>query len=260
MQSEHAPVAFFSFHFYAATSATETDANSLGAITGDRFLNRLKEAHQILTMLRPGQDIPIWVDELGFNEASYGKVDVRGSTPICYAFTSDAFATAEAQNVALLSQFELVSNEQVGIINYQSNQFQRPYWLYRTLAKQIPVGSTIYPVTVDHSDQLVAVAAIAPDGGSLNILVGNIAIAHAADVSGPGVPKVVRIALNGLPAAAGTLAARASVWRFDPTTPVSTMPAADTVPLYAPAAGQIAIEVPVAGYSASIISIPLTHK
>jgi hypothetical protein len=258
MANVHAPVAFFSFHFYAAGSATETDADSLAAVTGDRFLKRLKEAHAILHDLRPGQNIPIWIDEVGFDEAAHAAVDVRGSTPICYAFISDTFATAESQGVALLSQFELVSNEQLGLINYQTNQVQRPYWLYRVLAKQIPPGSTLYPVAIDQPDQLVAVAAIAPDGGSLNLLIGNIAVAHPTDVNGAGVPKVVRIALNGL--TRSRLGATATVWRFDATTPVSAMPTPNAVPLIAPASSQAAIEVPVGGYGASVVSIPITRS
>lgn len=250
---EHAPLGFVSFHFYAAMSATESDASALGAVTGDRFLNRLIQVHQILAQLRPGQDIPIWIDELGIDETALPPLDVRGVAPISYAFISDSFAVAEAQNVSLLSQFLLVSNAQFGLINQQTNQWYRTYWFYRSLAQDFPPGSTLLPMSIDNSQQLVGVAAITPNKRSIQILIGNIQVAQPTDVNGTGVPKIVRLTFTGsLPG----MRSQASVLSFNATTSATALPAAQQIALFT-TNGNPAIQVPVGGYGATLISVPL---
>lgn len=257
--NETAPLDFFSFHFYAARSRLETDAYDLGEVTGDRFLNRLIVNRQMLNELRPGQHIPFWIDELGFNENSLDIVDPRGSSPVGYAFIADSFATAEANGVALLGQFALLGNAQLGLVDIKTLQTYRPYWLYRVLATQFPPGSTLWPVQVDRSDQLVGVASTSPDAKTLNLLVGNIQVANTNDVNGKGVPKEVRVVLLGTTEAQrlALTKAVATVWRFDAQAIATGIPTPQTVPLFKLANGQMAIEVPIGGYGVSIISIPL---
>ncbi len=183
-------------------------------------------------------------------------VDVRGTAPISYAFISDTFAVAEAQNVSLLSQFQLVSNAQLGIINL-SNQPVVSDVLVLSLARAgFPPGSTLLPVHVDNSQQIVAVAAIAPQGGQPACVVANIQVAQPTDVNGPGVPKIVRLTFTGsLPG----MRPSASVLAYDATTSSSAFPTPQQATLVS-ANGAQTMQVSIGGYGATLISIPIALK
>lgn len=256
VQDETAPLDFLSFHFYAATSPQETDAQTLAQVTGPRFLDRLTANRQLLDQLRPNQHIPIWITELGIDEVSFLPMDPRGNDPIGYAFIADSFATAEANGVGVLDQFSMVSDAQYGVINIQTNQRFPVSWLYQQLSQQFPPGATLLPVALAGARGVVALAALAPDGQSLRLLLGDLQPASPTDVDGHGVPMTIRVTIA--PGAHHLAGAAAIGWRFDATTlGLGAMPPAQSVPVVALPSGQVAVQMSLAGYGAAIITIPL---
>lgn len=254
-----APLDFFSMHFYAANSYTEPDTSVFNAVYGPRFLQRLIAVHKMLQQYKPGQNIPIWVDELNFDEASTFPIDLRGTSPVSYPFIASAYVTAQYQGVALLDEFTLTSDAQFGLIDITTNQSYRPYWLYRLLAQEFPPGSTLLPVTVDARSGNVALAAIAPDGQSLRLLVANLTAAHATDVSGAGVTRTIPIALTGTYQGRHLDTSQNSVmvWNFDATTPAQGLPTATTTSLGLAEDGSAHLIESVKGYGVQLLSIPL---
>lgn len=254
--NEHAPLDFFSFHFYAATDPQEPDAQVLGAVTGDRFLQRVIANRQMLDQLRPGQHIPIWIDEVGFNEIAHAPFDLRGAEPISYAFVADTFINAEQQGVAMLDQFHILGNAQLGLLDINSLQPYRQYWFYRLLAQLFPPGLTLYPVSVSGSGgALIALAALTPDRQSLRILVANLQVAHAADVNGSGVPHTVRLVVYT--AGLGPAQLPATLWQLDATAPSQASPVSTTLHIIAFDHGTFEAQVSLKGYGAALLSIQL---
>jgi hypothetical protein len=97
-------------------------------------------------------------------------------------------------------------------------------------------------------------AALAPDGTSLRLLVANLAVAHSSDVNGQGVPHTVHITLTGGNQHASSTA---SMWSFDATTDPGQPVAAHSVPVSLDGSGQAYLQLTLAGYGVAIVQIPL---
>jgi hypothetical protein len=259
IEDEHAPLDFLSFHFYAARYSTDPDSEIFNEVTGSRFLDRLTANRKLLDQVHPGQHIPIWITEMNLDENSTLPSDVRGTSPVEYAFLVDALVTAEYQGIGLIDQFNAVSSPEFAMINYKTYQYYGTAWFYQQFSRLFPAGSTLLPVTTGQQSNVKALAMISPDHKSLHLLVGNIQVASQSDKNGAGVPKEVRITLTGSFQGLHVSAnATASVWNFNAHTPPQQMPASQPIGFFTPGAGQIAMQVPLMGYGAAMISIPLS--
>lgn len=254
----HEPLNFLAFHFYAIGDAQTPDQDIFNAVYGPRFADRLNAAHQILATEKPGQAIPIWIDEVGVNEVSHLPSDPRGTSPLAYAFISEVFALASTQQVALLVQFPLVGTNQLALLDEQSHQIYRPFWFYELLARAFPPGAALVPLATPAGSGLVGLAAIAPDGQSLRLLVANSRVAHATDVGGTGVPTPVHLTMIGR--WQGTTippGATATAWAFDAAASDKGLPAPCAIGVTVNGAAPPAFNVVIGGYGAMIIDLPL---
>ena len=251
MHDETAKLDFFSLHFYGATSAQEPDQLVFASIYGPRFAQRLAALRTIVPA-----SIPLWVDELNINEASSATdIDPRGTSPVIYPFLAASLTTAMIAGVSVVDQFNLLSDQQFGLINSATNTITRPYWFCRVFAQQFPAGSHLLHIAVPGGISLLAV--ITPDGRQLHILIGNVMARNAADVNGPGLAQMVHLALTGAwDGRRIDTAHHSTLWTFDAASPVTTLPSATNVTLQS-AAGGTTVALPLPGDSALILSIPL---
>ena len=242
---------FFSLHFYGATSAQEPDQLVFASIYGPRFYQRLVALRTFVPA-----SIPLWVDELNINEASTPTdIDPRGTSPVIYPFLAASLTTALQQGVALVDQFNLVSDEQFGLVNISTNAITRPYWLCKLFSAEFPPGSQMLHIAVPGGVSILAV--INPVGTELRILMGNVTAQTTTDVNGPGLLQILNFALSG------TVQGRhidtthkSTMWTFDATSPIVAMPTPVAVGLHSvPGGATLSVALP--GDSAIVLSIPL---
>jgi len=250
--SVQSPLDFLTFHYYAVGKASDTDAALFAAADGPRLYDRLVAANQIIASVKPG--LPIWIDEVGVNEASYGTVDGRGTSPLSYAFFTQVFVMAQNEGIALLGQFPLVGTVQFGLLDSTTLKSYRTLWFMQRLAGLFPPGIGELPITGLGNTGLIAMAAIAPDGKHLRVLIGNRRVLHANDVGGTGSAATVKLTFAGnAHLYAVTAGSTAQVWGFDATTSPQSAP----TPCQATATDN-ALTVTVGGYGATMLDLPLS--
>jgi hypothetical protein len=256
IENETAPLDFFSLHYYGGINYQEPDAKIFTDLTGARLVGRLVALRQLLQKYHPGENIPFWVDELNVDEASTLPIDVRGTDAFAYPFLADTFVRAEQNGVTLLDQFSLFSDAQFGMLDINSYQIYRPYWLLKLFSQEFPPGATLLPVTMDSRLGVVAMAAIAPDGKSLHVLLGNVQTATTTDVDGKGVVEPITLNLSGTYQGLST-SQNATLWTFDHDTPATGMPAPQSLTLTATSTGGMTLPETLSGYGVQILTIPL---
>jgi hypothetical protein len=252
-----APLDFFSCHFYAIGSQRAPDAEAFTATTG-AFAHRLALARSALDARFPDKAIPIWVDEVGFNEIAVYPVDPRGAASVGVAFAATSFVIAAQHEIGQFIQFPFLGNAQLALVDNKTQQPYVPLRFYQVLARTFPAGVRILPSTLTSASGLQTIAAIAPDGKSLRVLIANTAVAAATDVNGHGIPTTVRVrlagAVHGLLPHAGEAA---TAWTFDATTDATKPAPSHPLPIFADDGGTLSVQTPLAGYGVAIIQIPL---
>jgi hypothetical protein len=249
IEDEHAPLNFLSFHFYAGNEPTEPDEQVITAINGPRFLLRLQHIRTWLAQYDPHQTIPIWVDESGLSENSTFPIDPRGAEPINYAVTADTFITAATNDVTMLSQFPVVGDAQLGLVDAKTAQLYRTYWLYLLLRAQFPPGSHILATQVQGTPRVTAFAALLPDEHAIQVLIVNDKAANTTVIGGVGIPISVAVRLQGAPSGQH-IASSGTEWSFTAQTTLGAIPPAKNV--------NWATTQTITGYGAIILSIPVT--
>jgi hypothetical protein len=245
------PLNFLSFHFYAIGSQKDPDATIFNEVVGTRLLDRLTAIQAILRQEKPGEDIPLWLDELGFNEISRLPIDPRGTSLLAYAYVADVFTLLEQQRVALYGQFPVLGNAQQGLANYQTYAIYPIFWLYVQVAHAFPPGMRLLPTSA-HAG-LSTLAALTPDKKDLRLLLGNVQVKSPTDNNGTGVAQPVCVVINGLPAGVHT----ARVWSYDAQTLAHSGPAAAQTVALGHTATTATLALPLGGYSATVIDISL---
>jgi hypothetical protein len=252
-----APLDFLSFHFYAIGDPKTPDPVAFEQIQ-ENFVHRMQFVRRVLDQTFPGKHVPIWVDEVGYNEIARLPVDPRGAAPVGCAWLAATFAAAEYQHATMFSQFPFLGNAQLALINSASRQPFVPYWIYQVLAKEFPVGVLIVPIQSPDGSGIVGAAGIAPDGTSARIVLANTLVAHPTDINGKGIPREVQVNLTAaFRSHAPKANALATVWRFDATTSGASMPATHTLPIFTTSSGALAVQDHMGGYAVDIIQIPL---
>ncbi len=257
VQAVQQPLDFLSFHAYAISNTADPDQNIFTALNGPRLLQRLIAAKQLLAARYPGKHVPIWIDELGLNEVSRPPADPRGTEPIAYAFNAAVYAIFAQQGIDYFGQFPLVGTNQLALIDYKTAQIYRTYWFFLLLARAFPVGSTLYPLSGPDGDGIVGLAAIAPDGQSLRVMIGNSQVAHPADHDGSGVPVMIHLTLSsaaGNPLNTGNVG---TTWNFDASAPTDGLPTPCIQNTQRVNATSTSLTFAVGGYGATFIDIPL---
>ena len=253
-----APLDFLAFHFYSIGNQKTPDPVAFKTITTD-FQHRLMYVRTVLDQTFPNRRVPIWVDEVGYNEIARLPVDPRGAAPVGCSWLAATFAMAEYQHVDLLAQFPFLSSAQLGLIDNTSLQPFIPYWMYLLFASKFPPGTNLIPVSIPSSSGIVGLATVSPDRHFVRLVLANTVVANPQDVNGKGVPRIVQVNLTGafatLTPHVGTAA---TVWRFDATTSRTAMPASKSLTLFAGANGSMIVEDTLAGYGVDVIEIPLT--
>jgi hypothetical protein len=252
LQDVTQPVAFVSIHFYPTGDLNEPDQAVLQQVT--------TTYHQIVAGVQnvmKGKHIPLWVDELGFNESSRLPIDPRGTSPIAYAFIADIFTQSAVLGVAQVDQFPFASNAQYGELDEKTGQPFRTYWLYRRLSQAFPPGSQLLAVTTLPTG-ITALTALSPDRHTLSILLDNMRAAHAKDVNGPGVSQSVCIDLLNTHAGIGLpFGAPATAWTFDASTPPNDAPPSATQWLLNAGQDHLFFQEQLTGYSATLVQLPI---
>ncbi len=248
------PVGFLSIHFYSTGDRRQPDEAVLQNLT-DGYSETIDAVQRLMHQMK--RNIPLWVDELGFNESSVLPVDPRGSSPIGYAFAADAFIQGEVRNVAQINQFPFAGNQQNGLVDFKTSQPFRTYWLYVMLAHAFPPGSQMLAMTHLPSG-VVALSAIGADRQKLHILLVNMRAASAKDINGHGVPHTVCIDLVNKHAGVGLpFGAPATEWTFDATTPINDLPTSSTQWLINAGQDHLIFQEQLSGYSATLVELPL---
>jgi hypothetical protein len=254
LQNVTQPVGFISIHFYSTASLHEPDAAVLARLSAN-FQQYIDGVRQVIAHAK--QRPPLWVDELGFNESARLPVDPRGTSPISYTFAANAFMTAITHGVAQVDQFPFVGNTQSGLIDITNAQPFRTYWLYVMLARDFPPGSQIL-LYKQLASGVSALVVMSPDRQKLDLLLSNPIAAHASDVNGHGVSHGICIDLVnehqgvGLP-----FGAPATAFTFDATTPINDLPTSSNQWLVNAGQDHLIFQEQLAGYSATIIELPL---
>ncbi len=257
IQDVQEPLDFLSFHFYAIGDPTNPDTAVLSSPFGPRFLDRLVAARQALDLFKPGQHIPIWIDEVGENESTSAGMDHRGTSAFSYAFFSEVFILALQQQISLLAQYSFVGSQQLGIIDAGTLQTLNSYWYIVQFSRLFPPGVIVLPLLAPNGTGLVALAALTPDRQSLRIVVANTLVAHPTDNAGAGVPATATINIAGLQQKLAPEGDRlAQEWHFDATTPVD-VDAPSCQARVQSVAQSASITVTIGGYGATLLDIPL---
>ena len=255
-----APLDFLSFHFYAIGNQKTPDPAAFSEITGN-FQHRLIYVRSVLDQTFPGKQVPIWVDEVGYNEIARLPVDPRGTAPVGCAWLAATFAMAEYQHVSLFAQFPFLGNAQLGLIDIKSLQPYVPYWMYQLFASKFPSGTNLIPISIPGSSGIVGLAAVAPDRQSLRLVLANTVVANAKDVNGKGVSRVVRVNLIGVfDTRSAHVGTTATVWRFNAATNRAAMPAPKSLTVFAGTTGTATVQDTLAGYGVDVIEIPLAAQ
>ena len=254
-----APLDFLSFHFYAVGNQRSADHTAFDAVDG-AFAHRLTLARALLDAQFPGQRVPIWVDEVGYNEIARLPIDPRGAAPVGVAFDAATFIMAEAHGVAQFTQFPFLGNPQLALVDAKTWQPYVPLRLYETLARAFPPGVTLLPMHISQPQGTVALAALAADGASIRVIIANLQVAHPTDVNGTGLTKTVRVIFTGVAGGATPhVGAVATVWSFDATTDPRHPAQAQRVPLFTAGNAILALQSTLRGYGVEVIEIPLTR-
>ena len=255
IQNVHQPLNFLSLHYYAIGDQTLPDTAIFSAATGPRLLDRLVAANTILSQFKPGQHIPIWLDEVGVNEIAKPPSDPRGTSPLAYAFIAQVFALAATNNVSLMGQFPLVGSNQLALNDDQSHSRFRTFWLYYWIARLLPAGSLLLPLALPPGSGLVGLAAFTSDHHALRLILGNTVAAHPTDIAGTGVPLQVQLALLGFQPPTGGKSV-ATVWHFDASAPADQVPPPCAAALTMGEAGAT-VPITLGGYGTLMLDLPL---
>ncbi|MBA3825970.1 MAG: hypothetical protein H0X24_18985 [Ktedonobacterales bacterium] len=257
IQGITAPLDFFSFHFYAIGNQQTPDPAVFRAVA-ETFAHRLAFARVTLDARFPGKAIPIWVDEVGFNEIARYPVDPRGAAPVGIVFAADAFITAAQHDVTQFTQFPFLGNAQLALVDNQRFAPYVPLRFYEVLGQTFPPGVRLLRTTLAPPTGLVVLAALAPDGSSVRVLLANTRAAQPTDVNGAGVAATVRITFTNVAPGAGAHAGSVSnVWSFDATTDPAKRAQAHPVAVFTGSDGGLSVQVGLAGYGVSIIQLLL---
>jgi hypothetical protein len=252
-----APLDFLSFHFYAIGDQKAPDPVAFEQITSN-FQHRLVLVRNLLDQTFPGKHVPIWVDEVGYNEIARLPLDPRGAAPVGISWMAATFAQAEYQHIAMFAEFAFLGSVQLGMIDARTNRPLMPYWLLSVLSREFPVGALVLPVQTPTGSGMVALAAVAPDGRSVRVVIANTLVAHATDINGKGVAREVQIDLTGNFQGHGVPApGEATAWTFDARTSSATGPAPRTLKIFRATNGAPAVQDLLSGYGVDVIQIPL---
>lgn len=250
-----APLAFVSAHFYATGDLNVPDGAILGAASTTLSAD-LGMAAAALRETGHGAT-PLWLDEMNLNARSTLPIDPRASGALGMAFAADAFVAATTNDAALVNQFSLISDAQLGLLDIATGQPYRALWLYERLGQAFPAGARRVAITTTLPG-LVALGAIAPDRASLRVLLINQRAAQPGDVNGVGVPLATCVAFQS---ASGdptiNPAALASVWTMDGRAAATPAPVATSS--WIPTVGQPQTfwRATLPGYGVTEITIPL---
>jgi hypothetical protein len=248
------PISFVSFHFYPTENRQEPDQAVLQNFS--QSYGQYISAVQAM-MRQIHKNIPLWIDELGFNAYARLPIDPRGTSLIGYAFVADVFTQSVADGVTQVNEFPFVGDAQLGLIDIKSAQPYRTYWLYVMMSQAFPPGSQIMLNTRLPSG-VTAIAAISPDRSKLHILLGNLRAASAKDINGHGVPHTVCINLVNEHAGVGLpFGAPATAWTFDASTPSNDLPTSSTQWLINAGQDHLIFQEQLSGYSATLVDLPL---
>lgn len=243
------PLDFLSLHFYGIYDQQMPDAALFADLQGLRLLERILAIKAIVQQEKPGQSIPLWIDELGFNENSRQRVDPRGTSPVAFAYVADTFTLLEQQQVALFGQFPTLGNAQQSLVDWKTHRVYPIFWLYAQLTRSFPPGMKMLPVHLPNTARLSVLATLTPDMHSLRLLIGNSAVQSPDDNNGKGISQSLCLMITGARAGIHTVA---HIWQFDAQTGSNAPPSVQNVALNQ---SDVALTLP--GYSATVLDILL---
>ncbi len=164
--------------------------------------------------------MPIWITEVNVN-ADWGN-DPHGRPwgPFSAAWWGTAFADLVPQNMALIHQYDISSQEQFGLISDQNGTTRLPYWVVKTLNAAFPVNSTRLQVSSPDTN-IKLLAARRPDG-KISILVVNKRVDSGSPSGGVGLAADVNVSLDAAPSSV-------SLQQIDSSTSATAGPATTTL-------------------------------
>ncbi len=249
------PIGFLSFHFYALASIKSPDAELFSQINGQRLLTRIITIKAIMQRERPGQHIPLWLDEVGFNENARLPIDPRGTSSVANAYVAALLTLFEGQGVAQLGQFAAVGSAQQGLVDYQDFHIYPIAQLYVALTRLFPPGMRLITAHGDAATGITTLAMLTPDHHHLHILLGNTRVQSLTDNNGAGVAQTLCLSLVGKHLAPVTTA---QVWRFTGGHRASNRaPTPQRVTFTPQGTAQTDVALHLDGYSATIIDVTL---
>lgn len=217
MQSGNPKPYALSFHGYGYWDNSVTD-NTMFVGDGTPGINGgiddiVAAAHDVHASY-PG--VPIWITEVNVN-AAWGN-DPRGRPwgPFAAAWWGTAFVDLVPENMALIHQYDVSSQEQFGLISDQDGTTRLPYWIVKTLNAAFPVNSTRLQMS-SPDPSLKVMAARRPDG-KISILVVDKRVDSANPSGGVGLPADVNVGLDATPTSV-------TLQQIDSSTSASTGPA-----------------------------------
>jgi hypothetical protein len=208
----NAPVDAATFHIYAASDRSSTDAQMLNTVPG--FADDVRYYYQELRSRADLANAAVWVTESGVdsdyqdgNGISHTTggafaVDLRGSSAFYAAWRPYLFSQIGKAGSQGLLHWSFSDDQQYGLINETNNQKYLSYWVeYWLLRKFGWDGTTPAPdiLTLNATESSsVETLATKNSDGSVVVMVADHAVHAAADNNGSGDPRTVVVDVSAL--------------------------------------------------------------
>ena len=209
----NAPVDAATFHIYASSDRSSTDAQMFNTVPG--FADDVRYYYQELRSRPDLANAAVWVTESGvdsdYNQNGTGishttggpfAVDQRGSSAFYAAWRSYLFSQIGKAGSQGLLHWSFSDDRQYGLINENNNQKYLSYWVEYWLPRKFPWdGTTPGPdiLTLSATDtSSVETLATRNGDGSVVVMAADRAVHAAADNNGSGDPRTVVVDVSAL--------------------------------------------------------------
>ena len=208
----NAPVDAATFHIYAASDRSSTDAQMLNTVPG--FADDVRYYYQELRSRPDLANAAVWVTESGVdsdyqdaNGISHTTgtpfaVDPRGASAFYAAWRPYLFSQIGKAGSQGLLHWSFSDDRQYGLINETNNQKYLSYWVEYWLLRKFPWdGVTPGPdiLTLNATDtSSVETLATRNGDGSVVVMVADHALQSSNDNNGPGDPRTVVLDVSAL--------------------------------------------------------------
>jgi hypothetical protein len=203
----NAPVDAATFHIYAASDRSSTDAQMFHTVPG--FADDVRYYYQELRSRPDLANTAVWVTESGVdsdyqdaNGISHTNgglfaVDPRGASAFYAGWRPYLFSQIGKAGSQGLMHWSFSDDRQYGLIDEASNAKYLSYWVEYWLLRKFPPGPDILTLNATETSTVETLATRNADG-SVVVMIANHAVHAANDNNGTGDPRTVVVDVSAL--------------------------------------------------------------